>query len=89
MALRDAASRKGWSLDTLEKAGLVRKKDGGRVHDAFWNRIMFPIWDIQGRMVAFGGRAPPVKPYVRPSRTEPVGGSSSVGMANSPISLRA
>src|SRR5882724_1537182 len=56
-ALRDAASKKGWSLEVLEKAGLVRRKDGGRIHDAFWNRIMFPIWDNQGRMVAFGGRA--------------------------------
>jgi DNA primase len=56
-ALRDAAARKGWSIDLLERAGLVRKKDGGRVHDAFWNRIMFPIWDTQGRIVAFGGRA--------------------------------
>ncbi len=57
VALRDAAARKGWSVEILEKAGLVRRKDGGRVHDAFWNRIMFPIWDVQGRMVAFGGRA--------------------------------
>ena len=57
IALRDAAVRKGWSIELLEKAGLVRKKDGGRIHDAFWNRIMFPIWDTQGRMIAFGGRA--------------------------------
>lgn len=57
VALRDAASRKGWSIDILEKAGLVRRKDGGRIFDAFWNRIMFPIWDVQGRIVAFGGRA--------------------------------
>ncbi len=56
-ALRDAALRKGSSINLLEKAGLVRKKDGGRIHDAFWNRIMFPIWDTQGRIVAFGGRA--------------------------------
>src|SRR5205823_1703825 len=55
--LRDAASRKGWSMEILEKAGLVRRKDSGRHHDAFWNRIMFPIWDVQGRIVAFGGRA--------------------------------
>ena len=54
VAVRDAAARKGWSVEILEKAGLVRRKDGGRVHDAFWNRIMFPIWDVQGRMVAFG-----------------------------------
>jgi DNA primase len=57
IALRDAAAKKGWSVEILEKAGLVRRKDGGRVHDAFWNRILFPIWDVQGRMVAFGGRA--------------------------------
>ena len=57
VAVRDAAARKGWSVEILEKAGLVRRKEGGRVHDAFWNRIMFPIWDVQGRMVAFGGRA--------------------------------
>jgi len=57
VALRDAAAKKGWSVELLEKAGLVRRKDGGRVHDAFWNRIMFPIWDVQGRIVAFGGRA--------------------------------
>jgi DNA primase len=57
VALRDAAARKNWSIEILESAGLVRKKDGGRVHDAFWNRIMFPIWDRQGRIVAFGGRA--------------------------------
>lgn len=55
-ALRDAASRKGWSMEIMEKAGLVRKKDNGRVYDAFWNRVMFPIWDVQGRMVGFGGR---------------------------------
>lgn len=56
-ALRDAATRKGWSFEILEKAGLLKKRDGGRIADHFWNRIMFPIWDSQGRMVAFGGRA--------------------------------
>src|SRR5262249_41519526 len=51
-ALRDAAMRKGWSFEMLEKAGLVKKRDDGHTHDAFWNRIMFPIWDTQGRIVA-------------------------------------
>jgi len=55
--LRDAAGKKGWSIEILEKAGLVRRRDGGRVSDAFWNRIIFPIWDTQGRIIAFGGRA--------------------------------
>ena len=57
-ALRDAAARKGWSLEILEKAGLLRRKeDSGRVYDHLWNRIIFPIWDVQGRIIAFGGRA--------------------------------
>lgn len=56
-ALREAASRKGWSIDILEKGGLLRRKeDSERIFDHFWNRIMFPIWDAQGRIVAFGGR---------------------------------
>ncbi len=56
-ALRDAATRKGHDVSILEKAGLLRRKEDGRVHDHFWNRIMFPIWDSQGHMIAFGGRA--------------------------------
>ncbi|MFA5975915.1 MAG: DNA primase [Elusimicrobiota bacterium] len=57
-ALRDAAARKGFSPETLESAGLIRRKEGsGRTYDHFWNRIIFPIWDAQGRLVAFGGRA--------------------------------
>jgi DNA primase len=57
-ALKDAARRKGWSLEILEKSGLLRRKEGGSTtFDHFWNRIMFPIWDAQGRIIAFGGRA--------------------------------
>jgi DNA primase len=57
-ALRDAAQKKGWSLDLLEKAGLLRRKESSAsTFDHFWNRIIFPIWDAQGRVIAFGGRA--------------------------------
>src|SRR6185312_3416848 len=57
-ALRDAALRKGFSPEILERAGLVRRKEeSGRTYDHFWNRIIFPIWDAQGRLIAFGGRA--------------------------------
>jgi len=57
-ALRDAAVKKGFSIEILEKAGLVKRREGsGRISDHFWNRIVFPIWDSQGRMIAFGGRA--------------------------------
>ncbi len=57
-ALRDAAQRKGWSSEVLEKAGLLRRKESSQTtYDHFWNRIIFPIWDSQGRIIAFGGRA--------------------------------
>ncbi len=49
---------KGYPLSTLEECGLVkRSEDGIRHYDAFRNRIMFPILDIRGRVIAFGGRA--------------------------------
>ncbi len=40
----------------LVQAGLVVEKPGGRLHDRFRDRIMFPIRDRRGRVVAFGGR---------------------------------
>lgn len=44
----------------LEAAQLIRSKDGGRGHfDFFRHRLMFPIFDTQGRAVAFGGRVLP------------------------------
>ncbi|HEX7327620.1 MAG TPA: DNA primase [Casimicrobiaceae bacterium] len=40
----------------LDAAGLVATGDGGRRHDRFRGRIMFPIHDARGRVIAFGGR---------------------------------
>lgn len=48
---------KGYSAELLEKAGLIIKKEGtDRYYDRFRGRLMFPIWDEQGRVVAFSGR---------------------------------
>ena len=44
------------TLDMMTKAGLVARKDTGRVYDRFRSRIIFPIHDYKGRVVAFGGR---------------------------------
>jgi len=44
------------SLSLLEKAGLIVPKDGGGYYDRFRNRIMFPIFDIKSRVIAFGAR---------------------------------
>ncbi len=42
--------------ETLEKAGLVRKRDDGTVYDYFRGRAMFPIFSTPGRVVGFGAR---------------------------------
>lgn len=48
---------KGFSTDAMIKSGLVMaSKDGKGLYDRFFNRLMFPIFDLQGRPIAFGGR---------------------------------
>lgn len=42
--------------EILEKAGLAIRNDSGRFYDRFRNRIMFPIRDRKGQVIAFGGR---------------------------------
>ncbi|NTV53129.1 MAG: DNA primase, partial [Candidatus Firestonebacteria bacterium] len=55
--LLKAARRDQYSEGLLEKAGLiVPRKEGGGFYDRFRQRLMFPIRDLQGRVVAFGGR---------------------------------
>ena len=44
-------------LKLLDRAGLLSRSDSGRVYDKFRARVMFPIHDARGRVVAFGGRA--------------------------------
>jgi DNA primase len=55
--LMKAANRDHYSESLLEKAGLiVPRKEGNGFYDRFRQRLMFPIRDLQGRVVAFGGR---------------------------------
>jgi DNA primase len=47
---------KGVSLSLLEKAGLILSKSSGGYYDRFRNRVIFPIFDIKSRPLAFGAR---------------------------------
>lgn len=47
---------RGYTLDLLEKAGLVGRAPGSTPYDRFRNRLIFPIHDARGRTIAFGGR---------------------------------
>lgn len=50
-------TKRGFDASLLEKAGLLSAKSDGSGHvDRFRNRIMFPIWDREGKAVAFAGR---------------------------------
>ncbi len=57
-ALRNTAKKQGYSDDELVLVGLaVKNNDGTSVYDRFRNRLIFPIWDLAGNVIAFGGRA--------------------------------
>ncbi|EXI61319.1 DNA primase [Mannheimia granulomatis] len=59
----DAALRAfGQSQEDVQKlldTGVLTKNDSGRIYDKFRNRVMFPIRDKRGRVIAFGGRVLP------------------------------
>ncbi|TRX61703.1 DNA primase [Fulvivirga sp. M361] len=50
------ALSKAYSEDLLEKAGLLVKKENGRQYDRFRGRVIFPIHNVSGKVVAFGAR---------------------------------
>ena len=55
-ALSDAMKEKGYTRDELLEAGLLVKNEKGAVYDKFRNRVIFPIIDVRGDVIAFGGR---------------------------------
>ncbi len=54
--LLTVATTKKLMPETLLAAGLVKRRDSGGLYDVFRNRLMFPIHDALGRVVAFGAR---------------------------------
>jgi len=56
-ALLDYLAKPPYTAEELEKVGMVIAKDKSKGHyDRFRDRVMFPIIDVQGKVVAFGGR---------------------------------
>lgn len=54
--LTRTATGKGYSEDMLEKAGLLIKKDEGKKYDRFRGRVIFPVQNLSGKVIAFGAR---------------------------------
>ena len=53
--LFDHLIKKGFQKDDIMELGLAKNGEKG-IYDAFRNRIMFPIYSVSGRIIAFGGR---------------------------------
>ncbi len=55
-ALRDHLRAKGYSDEDMLEARVVSRSEKGNVYDVFRNRVMTPIFDLRGNVIAFGGR---------------------------------
>ncbi|HET6783100.1 MAG TPA: DNA primase [Pseudoxanthomonas sp.] len=54
--LKDTLGTDERRIKLLDKTGMLSRSDNGRVYDKFRDRVMFPIHDRRGRVIAFGGR---------------------------------
>ena len=57
--LGNTLRRSGFNSDTAAECGLQSKNSSGRTYDRFRNRLMFPIRNLSGQAIAFGGRILP------------------------------
>jgi DNA primase len=56
-ALLRLFDERGFAAALVDQSGLVGKRDDGSRYDRFRHRLMFPIHDRNGKIIAFGGRA--------------------------------
>lgn len=81
-ALYDEAHAKGYKDEFLTAAGLCIRNDDGTFVDRFYDRVIFPIHTVSGRVVAFGGRTlktgHPSMKYVNSPETEIYSKSNSL-----------
>jgi DNA primase len=72
--LTHKARDNGYTLENMELAGLIRKKENGEYFDLFRNRVIFPIHSVSGKTIAFAGRkmtsTDPSPKYVNSPETE-------------------
>jgi DNA primase len=55
--LTNFLKKRDYPLPMMEKGGLLAKREGDKgFFDRFRGRVMFPIWDMQGNLIAFSGR---------------------------------
>ncbi len=73
-SLMDTALAKGYKEEYLVDTGLCIKYEDGHLSDRFFDRVMFPIHSVSGRVIAFGGRTlrsdKTVAKYVNSPETE-------------------
>ena len=73
-ALSEAARAAGYKEEFLVETGVSIKYDDGRLVDRFYDRVIFPIHSVNGRIIAFGGRTlktdKSVAKYVNSPETE-------------------
>lgn len=55
-SLKNYLLSEGYSEDEIVSAGVCAKSRSGNVYDVFRKRVMFPIIDLRGNIIAFGGR---------------------------------
>ncbi|MEE1191942.1 MAG: DNA primase [Blautia sp.] len=55
-ALYQYLKSKGYSDEHLKESGLFNIDERSGMQDKFWNRVMFPIMDVNNRVIGFGGR---------------------------------
>ena len=51
-----ALKKQGFDDPEILESGLVNRNERGQYIDRYRNRLMFPICDVRGRVIAFGGR---------------------------------
>lgn len=89
-ALHSFMSARGIGEEALLKAGLLIRADSGRCYDRFRGRIMFPVADSSGRVVAFSARVLPEEvpsPARQEEKPASASGYSAAKYINSPETL--